>query len=520
MPDDAPHERPGPGDLPPFLAGLIDFVQTHPDAWVAPGHRGGHLLERHPAGRELLGLLGRAYDVDRLLSTHALGDPLDPGGPLAEAQRHAAATFCADRCHFVTNGTSTAVKIVVQATVAHGDRVLLDANCHKSVHHAVTLAGAVPTLLPAGRADGNLMAPPVPGDVPDVPEGHFALAVVTHPTYDGLADVTMPLLRRLGRVARHVLFDEAWVAHAVFDERYAGRHLMGNRGLTDLDPALIVTQSLHKTLAGLSQCAQILIDDRHCRPARKLAPDRLLTALRMHSSTSPQFALVAALETSARIFRDHGKRWVGAAINEMARVRNLVPSPWGVWEGGGWQDPLKLTLLPPPGLPGHLAKRLLKEEGVLAEKAGAGSVLLTAYPALDAEMGDRLVRALARVAERWEGDRVLRRKAADLTALLDPDAESAAASALPEYAMPPAEAHAAIARGTAERVAVGDLAGRVVATEVMPYPPGVVLFPAGTRAEGPRLDLLRLHARLLDRFPDLAPSLHGVDAGHVLCVPR
>ena len=67
---------------------------------------------------------------------------LDPVGPLKKAQEFAARAFGARRTFFVTNGTSTANKIVVQALVRPGDIVLVDRNCHKSHHYGLVLAGA------------------------------------------------------------------------------------------------------------------------------------------------------------------------------------------------------------------------------------------------------------------------------------------------------------------------------------------------------------------------------------------
>jgi len=48
---------------------------------------------------------------------------------------------------FVTNGTSTANKIVLQALVAPGDLVLIDRDCHKSHHYGLVLSGAYPVYL-------------------------------------------------------------------------------------------------------------------------------------------------------------------------------------------------------------------------------------------------------------------------------------------------------------------------------------------------------------------------------------
>jgi arginine/lysine/ornithine decarboxylase len=53
--------------------------------------------------------------------------------------------------YFVTNGTSTANKIVVQALVQPGDIVLVDRNCHQSHHYGLMMAGAMVAHLDAYR---------------------------------------------------------------------------------------------------------------------------------------------------------------------------------------------------------------------------------------------------------------------------------------------------------------------------------------------------------------------------------
>lgn len=74
---------------------------------------------------------------------------LDPHGTIREAMNKAAKTWNADHTYFVTNGTSTANKIVVQALTRPGDIVLIDRNCHKSHHYGLVLAGAYPMYLDA-----------------------------------------------------------------------------------------------------------------------------------------------------------------------------------------------------------------------------------------------------------------------------------------------------------------------------------------------------------------------------------
>ena len=68
-----------------------------------------------------------------------LGQLLDHTGPVAASERNAARIFNCDHLYFVTNGTSTSNKIVWHSTVAPGDVVVVDRNCHKSVLHAIMM---------------------------------------------------------------------------------------------------------------------------------------------------------------------------------------------------------------------------------------------------------------------------------------------------------------------------------------------------------------------------------------------
>ena len=87
---------------------------------------------------------------------------LDPSGPIKKAQQLAARAFGAEQTFFVTNGTSTANKIVVQSIITPGDVVLVDRNCHKSHHYALVLGGAQVTYLDSYPLDQFSMYGAVP----------------------------------------------------------------------------------------------------------------------------------------------------------------------------------------------------------------------------------------------------------------------------------------------------------------------------------------------------------------------
>jgi arginine/lysine/ornithine decarboxylase len=87
-------------------------------------------------------------------------------------------------------------------------------------------------------------------------------------------------------------------------------------------------------------------------------------------------------------------------------------------------------------------------------------------------------------------------------------------STLPVPVMTPNAAYQQLVRDQIEHVALDDLAGRVLATSVVPYPPGIpMLMPGETTgaADGPFLSYLRALASWDRRFPGFGHDTHGVE---------
>jgi arginine decarboxylase len=84
---------------------------------------------------------------------------LDHSEPIGEAERNAARVFDADRNDFVTNGSSTANRVILMSSVTRNQIALGDRNCHKSVEHAMTLSDAIPTYLMPVRNHLGLIGP-------------------------------------------------------------------------------------------------------------------------------------------------------------------------------------------------------------------------------------------------------------------------------------------------------------------------------------------------------------------------
>ena len=132
--------------LPPFVAALGRFARVHEYSWHTPGHAGGPAFQKSPIGRIFHDYFGEnLLRSDLSISVGELGSLLDHTGPIGESEKYAARVFGAHRTYCVTNGTSTANRLIMTAVVARDQIALCDRNCHKSIEHGLVLTGAIPT---------------------------------------------------------------------------------------------------------------------------------------------------------------------------------------------------------------------------------------------------------------------------------------------------------------------------------------------------------------------------------------
>ena len=164
---------------------------------------------------------------------------LEPTGPLREAQELAAQAYGSRHTYFVTNGTSTANKIVTQALVAPGDIVLLDRNCHQSHHYGMMLAGANVVYLEAYPLNDYSMYGAVP--LREIKAKLLALKhagkldrvkmmSLTNCTFDGIVYDVERVMEECLAIKPDLVFlwDEAWFAFAGFHPVYRTRTAMAS----------------------------------------------------------------------------------------------------------------------------------------------------------------------------------------------------------------------------------------------------------------------------------------------------
>ncbi|MGH3969583.1 MAG: aminotransferase class I/II-fold pyridoxal phosphate-dependent enzyme, partial [Mycobacterium sp.] len=150
---------------------------------------------------------------------------LDPHGTIKAAIGKAAHTWNANHTFFVTNGTSTANKIVVQALTRPGDIVLIDRNCHKSHHYGLVLAGAYPRYLDAYPLQtfaiyGAVSLQTIKKALLDLEAAgqldRVRMLLLTNCTFDGVVYNPRRVMEEVLAIKPDICFlwDEAWYAFA------------------------------------------------------------------------------------------------------------------------------------------------------------------------------------------------------------------------------------------------------------------------------------------------------------------
>jgi arginine/lysine/ornithine decarboxylase len=309
--------------LPPFFGGLMAYDAEANVAFDCPGHQGGQFYRKSPAGQLFFKHFGESVFRNDLCNADVdLGDLLIHEGAAAQAQRHAARVFGADKTYFVLNGTSSSNKVVTNAVLRRGDLVLFDRNNHKSLHQgALVQAGAIPIFLPTARNPFGMIGA-VDWDAWDEdtlrerirtnplvtdPKRHkedrpFRMACIQLATYDGTVYNVEKVLQKIGHLCDYVLWDEAWIGYNAFHPLFANHSPMRLEHLKPEMAGLFSTQSVHKQGAGFSQASQIHKRDDHIRGQRRyIEHKRFNESFLMQASTSPFYPLFASLDVNAKV---------------------------------------------------------------------------------------------------------------------------------------------------------------------------------------------------------------------------
>ncbi len=330
---------------------------------------------------------------------------------------------------------------------------MVDRNCHKSILHSIIMTGAIPVFLKPTRNHHGIIGP--------IPQSEFEVDAIkakiranpllqgvdadavkprimtlTQSTYDGVLYNTETIKGMLDSYVDNLHFDEAWLPHAAFHPFYGTYHSMGRKRERTKHSVVYATQSVHKLLAGISQASHVLVQDSL---ETKLDRHLFNEAYLMHTSTSPQYSIIASCDVAAAMMEPPGgtalvEESIAEALNFRRAMRKVDEEfgaddwwfqVWGPeelvdegigrtadwvlkktdadgvqasdgeesWHGFGDMapgfnllDPIKATIVTPGlnmdgrfqdwGIPASIVTKYLAEHGVVVEKTGLYSFFI------------------------------------------------------------------------------------------------------------------------------------------------
>jgi arginine decarboxylase len=320
--------------------------------------------------------MGHFYGTNLFLAessatTGGLDSLLEPTGNIKKAQELTARAFGAPRAYFVTNGTSTSNKIVVQAICTPGDIVIVDRNCHKSHHYGLVLAGAQPyyveafPLLPYSMYGGVPTMAIKAALINCLAQGtldRVRAIDLTNCTFDGHMYNPVRVMEECLAIKPDLIFlwDEAWFGFARFNAFHRRRSAMGaaaalsarvrqpgyraeyekaaaTAGPIDAgNPRLLTTPllpdpdkvrirvyqtcSTHKSMSALRQGSMILVWDDDFHRVEGSFEEAFFT----HTSTSPNLQIIASLDVARRQMELEGYELTMHAAEIAFRIRREV----------------------------------------------------------------------------------------------------------------------------------------------------------------------------------------------------
>jgi len=460
----------------PFFDELKKYVDQYNYSWHTPGHAGGYSFKKSLWIKDFYDFFGeKLFRADLSVSVDELDsllEPKEPEGVIAKAQNQAAKAFGAKRTFFVTNGTSTANKIVIQTLVQPGENLILDRNCHKSVHYAVILSGVKPVYLqPAVNRTYGIFGPVPMNTIKSTIDDHpdAKAIILTNCTYDGLVYDLKTVVGYAHSKGIKVIVDEAWFGYAYFHPSLRACSAMESG-------ADYCTQSTHKVLSAFSQASMIHIKDPEFE-------DKYEHIFRehfcMHTSTSPQYPIIASLDVARKQMQLEGytlldeaikiSEQLKKAINEqnefisLSKDEILKDFEPQIKDDGIYLDPTKL-LIHTNNFNAKNVKKYLDKKGIKVEKKTFNTLLFLITIAIT----DTKAGTLLAVLNNFDGKEE------------PPSGGGLLPNKLPTSKMDPRDAfYKACKYGQSEWVELEKANNRISAGMVVPYPPGIPLLLPG-----------------------------------------
>ncbi len=448
---------------------LLEHADKDPVSFHMPGHKGEAFFRKYGYDD----FLNRFVDCD-VTEIRGADNLFQPEGIIRDVMDRYAALYDVQNSYLLINGSSAGLIASVMASVRPGGKIIMARNCHKAVFNALTLAGvepvyAQPEFLEEYGISGAIAVEEIERCMDENPDADAV--ILPSPNYYGICSDIEAIAKAVHARDKVLIVDQAHGAHLKFFHKFGFGGGMPKSA--EESGADLVIGSIHKTLASLTQSA--ILNHNTDRISKYVLEDKL----QMIESTSPSYVLMSFLDINAEILEQHGEEALGEwqkNLDEFYEELKQIPGLkiMDVADDGktaGVMDRTKVNLdMGAYGIDGAALEQELMKYNIFPELYAGNVLMLMTGIGNTKEHFDRTIAALKDIA--WQhASNYSEERYTD-------DANNGASGGAAVRKAPAAGALHPIPQHK-EMVPLTESAGRICASSIIPYPPGIPLVCPG-----------------------------------------
>lgn len=437
--------------------GIREFLEEHktlrPVSFHMPGHKGGKIYREKGYGS----FLDFVMDCDITEITGA-DNLFQAESIIAETMEKYQKLYDCRKSYMLINGSSGGIIAAILASVKKGGKLAMARNCHKSVFNGVALGGITPWYIHPETVEeygiqGAITVETVEKALEDAPDTEAV--ILPSPNYYGICSDIKAIAEAVHRRGKILIVDQAHGAHLKFFKE-------GMPKAAEELGADIVINSTHKTLASFTQTAILNV----CSDRVDLMT--LEDKLQIMESSSPSYPLMATLDINADLIAEHGTelmtRWkenIDRFYEESTKIAGLkLMNTAGL-------DRTKLNIdMSAYGFDGSELEEYLMTKNIFVELVSGNIIMCMTGIGNKWEDYEKLLSALKELADTHE-----------IVEADKPKQPKTLTRKMKWAGIPDQKNFVPIAEG----------AGKVCASAIIPYPPGIPIVCPGEVLDGESL---------------------------------
>ena len=432
---------------------LTEQLKRYDESNIYPFHMPGH--------KRRICLPKDAYHLD-ITEIDGFDNLHAASGILAEEQRRYADLVGAKQSYFLVNGSTCGILAAISATVPRKGTILIARNSHKSAYNAMYMRQLYAEYVYPEMTHLDIQGMICREQVEAILQTRKNISAVylTSPTYDGIVSDIASIAQVVHEYNLPLIVDEAHGAHF-------GMHPMFPQSAVHLGADLVI-QSVHKTLPAFTQSAVLHI----C--SDRVSKEEIERFLAIYESSSPSYVLMAGISRARAFLETEGAERFGELEQNLKRFYEKTTNlrALHVMRTDEFEDSRVYAK--------DLSKILIRTEGSSINGKQLYDLLLKRY-GLQLEMcSGEYVTALCTLMDEAEGFERLADALLEIDAALENCKGSEYGFVAQMYRKK--EQKCAITEaleGKTEILPLKQACGRVSASYVYLYPPGIPLLVPG-----------------------------------------